>query len=114
SSPSISAMRGRRQAVTVAADGRSAEIEGDDGLAVRLELGAGCEFSAATRAPRDEPTVETLRLHRVMTDDLEIVAPAGGEFDYRIVLPGLRPSAPRAGPPPVLALHLPRVPQPAS
>jgi len=82
------AMRGRRQAVTVAADGRSAEIEGDDGLAVRLELGAGCEFSAATRAPRDEPTVETLRLHRVMTDDLEIVAPAGGEFDYRIVLPG--------------------------
>jgi hypothetical protein len=39
-------------------------------------------------APRDPPTVETLRVHRVMTDDLEITAPNGGDVDYRIVLPG--------------------------
>jgi hypothetical protein len=80
-------MQGRRQAATVAPDGRSAEVVNDAGLAVRLELGSGCEFSAAARAPQDPPTVETLRLHRVMTDDLEIVAPNGGDFDYRIILP---------------------------
>jgi hypothetical protein len=81
------AMQGRRQTATVAADGRSAEVANEAGLAVRVELGSGCEFSAAVRAPQDPPTVETLRLHRVMTDDLEIVAPDGGDFDYRIVLP---------------------------
>jgi hypothetical protein len=79
-------MQGRRQTATVAADGRSAEVVGGPGLAVRVELGQGCEFSAAVRAPLDPPTVETLRVHRVMTDDLEIVAPDGGDFDYRIVL----------------------------
>ncbi|GAA5118503.1 hypothetical protein [Pseudonocardia adelaidensis] len=82
------AMQGSRQAAVVAADGRSAEVVNEAGLAVRLELGHGCEFSAAVRAPHDPPTVETLRLHRVMTDDLEIVAPDGRDFDYRIVLPG--------------------------
>jgi hypothetical protein len=82
------AMQGRHQTATVAADARSAEVVNEAGLAVRLELGSGCEFSAAARAPKDQPTVETLRLHRVMTDDLEIVAPNGGDFDYRIVLPG--------------------------
>lgn len=82
------AMQGRRQAATVAPDGRRAEIVNEAGLAVRVELGSGCEFSAAARAPQDKPTVETLRLHRVMTDDLEIVAREGGDFDYRIVLPG--------------------------
>ena len=29
----------------------------------------------------------TLRLHRVMTDNVEIVAPDGGDFGYRIMLP---------------------------
>lgn len=82
------AMQGKRQTATVAADGRSAEVVNAAGLAVRLELGSGCEFSAAVRAPQDPPTVDTLRVHRVMTDDLEIVAPMGGDFDYRIVLPG--------------------------
>lgn len=42
----------------------------------------------AAPVPQDPPTVETLRVHRVMTDDLEIIAPNGGDFDYRIVLPG--------------------------
>jgi hypothetical protein len=82
------AMQGKRQTATVAADGRSAQVENEAGLAVRLELGTGCEFSAAVRAPQDPATVETLRVHRVMTDDLEIVARNGGDFDYRIVLPG--------------------------
>ena len=54
---------------------------------MRLELGDGCTFSDAARAPLDPPTVDSLRLHRVMTDDLEIVAAEGGDFAYRIVLP---------------------------
>ena len=81
------AMEGRRQTAIVAADGRSAEVTNEAGLAVRVELGNGCEFSPAVRAPAEPPTVETRRVHRVMTDDLEIVAPDGGDFDYRIVLP---------------------------
>ena len=35
----------------------------------------------------DVPTADSLRLHRVLTDDLEIIAPDGGAFTYRIVLP---------------------------
>ena len=54
---------------------------------MRVELGRNCEFTPAVCAPLDPPTVESLRVHRVMTDDLEIVSPAGGDFDYRIVLP---------------------------
>jgi hypothetical protein len=82
------AMLGRRQTATVAEDGRSAEAVNEAGLAVRVELGEGCVFSPAVTAPQDPPTVETLRVHRVMTDDLEIIAPNGGDFGYRIVLPG--------------------------
>ena len=52
-----------------------------------MRLGAGCAFTAATCAPLDPPTVEKLRLHRVMTDNVEIVAPDGGDFDYEIGLP---------------------------
>jgi hypothetical protein len=81
------ALRGRRQAHAVAADGRSATVTNDDGLAVRLELGPNCRFTDGVVAPADAPTVDSLRLHRVLTDDLEIVAPDGGEFSYRIVLP---------------------------
>jgi hypothetical protein len=79
------ALHGRRQAHAVAADGRSATVTNDDGLAVRLELGPGCAFSAGVTAT--ELTTDSLRLHRVLTDDLEIVAPDGGDFSYRIVLP---------------------------
>ena len=82
------ALEGQRQTHAVADDGLSATVTNKAGLAVTVELGAGCAFSAATRLPLEPPTVESLRLHRVMTDDLEIVAPAGGDFDYRIVLPG--------------------------
>jgi len=81
------ALHGRRQAHAVAADGRSATVTNDDGLSVRVELGPGCRFSDGVTTPADAPTADSLRLHRVLTDDLEIVAPDGGEFDYRIVLP---------------------------
>jgi hypothetical protein len=56
-------------------------------LGVEVRLGAGCAFTAATCAPLEPPTVEKLRLHRVMTDNVEIVAPDGGDFDYEIRLP---------------------------
>jgi len=81
------ALHGRRQAHAVGADGRSATVTNDDGLSVRVELGPGCRFSDGVTTPADAPTADSLRLHRVLTDDLEIVAPDGGEFDYRIVLP---------------------------
>ena len=95
------AMLGRRQAAEVAADGRTATVRQAETphnweqdprrsprrMAVRVELGAGCTFTPATAAPLDPPTVQKLRLHRVMTDNVEIVAPDGGAFDYRIVLP---------------------------
>ena len=83
-----SALHGRRQRPAVDADERGATVTNDDGLAVRVELGAGCALSAATRTPLTPPNVDSLRLHRVMTDNVEIVAPEGGDFDYRIVLPG--------------------------
>jgi hypothetical protein len=83
-----SALHGVRQRPGVDADQGGASVTNDDGLAVRVELGTGCELSAATRAPLTPPSVDSLRLHRVMTDNVEIVAPEGGSFDYRIVLPG--------------------------
>ena len=74
------ALHGHRQTHAVAADGRSATVTNDDGLAVRLELGPGCRFSDGVTTPLDAPTADSLRLHRVLTDDLEIVAPDGGDF----------------------------------
>jgi hypothetical protein len=82
------ALDGHRQRHTVAADGRSATVTNDDGLEVCLELGPGCRFSDGVTTPADAPTADSLRLHRVLTDDLEIVAPDGGDFSYSIVLPG--------------------------
>jgi hypothetical protein len=78
------AVRGQRQAPSVA--GRTARVTNDAGPSVAVELGAGCDFSAATLLPPDPPTVESLRLHRVMTDNVEVVG-RGGAFDYAIVLP---------------------------
>ena len=84
------ALRGERQHQTVSADRRAATVGHGAGMAVRVDLGSGCAFSEATAAPVDAPTVQTLRLHRVMTDNLEIVAPGGGAFDYTITLAGRR------------------------
>ena len=81
-----SALHGQRQTHAVAADGLSGTVTNEGGLEVRVALDAGCAFTEAACAPLDPPTVESLRLHRVMTDNLEIVAPDGGDFSYRIVL----------------------------
>ncbi len=82
------ALHGRRQTHAVAPDGRSATVTNDDGLSVRVVLESDCTFSAAAAAtPLDAPTADHLRLHRVMTDNLEIVATDGGDFAYRIELP---------------------------
>jgi hypothetical protein len=78
------AMGGQRQ--TTAVDASSATVSSGS-LAVRVEPAGGCAFSAATLAPVDPPTVATLRLHRVLTDVVEIVAPDGGDFGYRVTLP---------------------------
>jgi hypothetical protein len=75
------------QTVAVAADARSATVTGPGGATVRVELGDGCAFSAATLALAGPPTVDTLLLHRVLTDSLEVVAPDGGDFAYAVVLP---------------------------
>jgi hypothetical protein len=82
-----SALHGCRQAPAVAADGRSATVTNQAGLTVGVQLDPGCVFTDAVGAPLDPPTVESLRLHRVMTDNLKIVAPDGGDFAYRILLP---------------------------
>ena len=81
------ALHGHRQTHAVAADENSATVTNTDGLGVRIELGPGCRFSDAVTTRVDAPTADSLRLHRVLTDDLEIVAPEGGDFAYRIVLP---------------------------
>ena len=81
-----SALHGQRQTHAVAADGRSGTVTNEGGLEVRVVLDAGCAFTEAACAPLDPPTVESLRVHRVTTDNLEIVAPDGGDFSYRIVL----------------------------
>ena len=94
-------LQGRRQAAEVDADGRAATVRQAETpynweqqptrsparLGVEVRLGAGCAFTPATCAPLQPPTVEKLRLHRVMTDNVEIVAPDGGDFDYEIGLP---------------------------
>jgi hypothetical protein len=79
---------GRRQTATVEPGGTTATVANEDKLTVQVVLGAGCEFSAATLAGPGDPGVESFRLHRVMTDNIEIVAPDGGDFGYRIELPG--------------------------
>jgi hypothetical protein len=78
-------MAGQRQLHST--NGAAAQVINTARVAVRVELGSGCEFSPATRTPLVPATVESLRVHRVMTDDIQVVCPGGGDFDYRIVLP---------------------------
>jgi hypothetical protein len=80
------ALRGARQRVVVDPDGASATIT-NAGLVVRIDQLRGCEFSEAPRTPLVPPTADAPRLRRVMTDDLEVVAPPGGAFAYRVTLP---------------------------
>ncbi|HEY6796141.1 MAG TPA: hypothetical protein VI248_15810 [Kineosporiaceae bacterium] len=86
-----SAMRGRRQTrylrVDPATGSAVADVVNEAGLTVSLTLGKGCTFSPATTAPLDPPTQESLRLHRVMTDTVEVVATGAEGFDFQITLP---------------------------
>jgi hypothetical protein len=57
------------------------EIANDDGLAIRLELLDNCIFTQDTlQGERNR------RLHRVLTDCLELTTRDGGNFSYRICL----------------------------
>lgn len=80
-----STVRGTRQTRQLGADGRTVTLT-NGSPAVDVRLGQGCDFSAATCAPLTPPTSETLRLHRVLTDTVEIVSANGGDFDYDIVV----------------------------
>jgi hypothetical protein len=55
-------------------------------IAVTVEPRDGCEFSEDTKATGDDPD-RYLRLHRVLTDRLDVVCPEGGDFSYTITLP---------------------------
>jgi hypothetical protein len=79
------AIRGRRQSRTVGPDRRSITLANGP-AAVTVTTGRNCGFTPATLAPPNPPTVETLRLRRVLTDALEIVAPDGGDFSYTVAL----------------------------
>lgn len=57
------------------------EISNDDGVSIRLELGSNCIFSQDTLDAQSN-----MRLHRVMTDCLELTTPNGGGFSYSIQL----------------------------
>jgi hypothetical protein len=81
------ALHGQRQTHAIAASGRSGTVTNEAGLTVRVELHNGCAFTEAPPAPPDPASADAWRFHRVMTDDLEIVAPEGGDFAYRIILP---------------------------
>jgi len=51
---------------------------------------SGCEFGVCAThvpAPGIAAPTEWGALHRVLTDDLRIVCPEGGSFEYRITLP---------------------------
>jgi hypothetical protein len=71
-------------------DGRSVALCGEDGVTVVLRLGDGCEFTPGALRVDGGTDLATqtdhLRLHRVLTDNLELRSPGGGAFSYRIEL----------------------------
>jgi hypothetical protein len=75
-----------------ARDGRAVRLVGLDGATVALQLLHGCEFTPAAllTGPVQDMRLEAdrLRLHRVLTDNLELSCPRGGGFAYRIDVPG--------------------------
>jgi hypothetical protein len=57
------------------------------GATVTVEPGPGCTFSHDTGATMHDRSDRYLRGHRVLTDRLDLVCPAGGSFSYTIALP---------------------------
>ena len=58
---------------------KNIDILNEDGVAVRLQLLGNCMFTDETLSPE-----RSKRLHRVMTDCLELTTQNGGDFSYRI------------------------------
>ena len=83
-----SAMRGKRQARTVGPDRDRVRVA-NGAVAVEVALGDGCAFADAAIADLDAPDPAALRLHRVLTDDVQVVATAAA-FDY-VITPGRAP-----------------------
>ena len=80
------ALNGQRQTWSLADDGGSGTVTNGD-ITVHVEIRNGCAFTEAHPAPPDPRSADARRLHRVMTDNLEIVAPEGGDFAYQIIVP---------------------------
>lgn len=84
-------LRGVFHTKTPAAGARAVELTGPDGVRVRVVLDDDTIVfhpAALLTAPVPDPAEEThrLRLHRVMTDNLEILCPSGGDFSYHLEL----------------------------
>jgi hypothetical protein len=80
------------QTKTVGPDRSSIRLSSAAAVAVTVRLGQNCQFSSAALtnnlaeavAAGQADASEYLRLHRVLTDNLEIVCQDGGNFDYAI------------------------------
>jgi hypothetical protein len=85
-----SVLEGIRQRKQVAADRQSITLRGPRKSAVTVRPGRNCQFVPAAVIPTFDGAVanglagDYLALHRVLTDDLRIACPAGGDFDYVI------------------------------
>jgi hypothetical protein len=83
-------LRGESHVKAPADDGTAVGLDGPDGIGVRLTVTANCRFTPEallTGVARDPiAEINRLRLYRVVTDNLELVCDAGGDFAYRIDL----------------------------
>jgi hypothetical protein len=89
-------LHGPAQEKVVGPDAGWVSLIGPDELAVTVRLGANCRFRRAALVERFADAVargladagDYLELHRVLSDNLQIVCEDGGSFDYTIELPG--------------------------
>lgn len=65
-------------------DQNTIDILNKDGVSVRLELLSNCMFTEETLFREPSSREPSKRLHRVMTDCLELTTQNGGDFSYRI------------------------------
>lgn len=84
------ALRGQFHRKDPAPDGTSVTLRGADGVNVRVTPVDNCRFTPEVLFTESvtDPILEMrrLRLHRVLTDNLELTCAAGGDFSYRIDL----------------------------
>ncbi|GGQ60457.1 polysaccharide deacetylase family protein [Couchioplanes azureus] len=92
----------RFQDKTASADGTAVTLRSPSGVALAVATGDNCRFTAEGLLSWDEvrsagqadAMVGYRRLHRVLTDNLEMVCDKGGDFDYRIDLLPTDPAGP--------------------